>query len=172
MNINNVNGLLEVLDGDTRNAMHSILGFLELISEGELNTAQLEFVRACSNAAQGHCSGIENVRLVLGLIPEEKQAMADFVPGDLFRGVAEVIGARARHNGIELVSEIATGVPELVSGDAGRIGQAVLRVAEGVVGTLDCGDVYLKLGASPRRTGSISHLRSSFPGAFYLRFWY
>ena len=54
MNIKNVRGLLEVLDGDTRNAMHSILGFLELISEGKLDPAQREFVGAC-RAAAGPC---------------------------------------------------------------------------------------------------------------------
>ncbi len=147
MNIKNVRGLLEVLDGDTRNAMHSILGFLELISEGKLDPAQREFVGACRAAADGHCRGIEDVRLVLGLVPEEKQAIADFAPGDLLRGVAEVIGVTAKQRGLELLSKIASGVPELVSADAGRIGQAVLRVGEGVVHTLDGGDVHLNLGA-------------------------
>jgi CheY-like chemotaxis protein len=158
MNINNVKGLLEVLDGDTRNTMHSILGFLELISEGQLDPAQREFVGACRIAADGHCRGIEDVRLVLGLIPEEKQAIADFAPGNLLRGVAEVIGVMAKQKGLELISKIAGDVPELVSADAGRIGQAVLRVAEGVVGTSDSGDLHLNLGAL------------ASPGGFHLSF--
>jgi len=151
MNINNVKGLLEVLDGDTRNAMHSILGFLELISEGELDTAQREFVGACRAAADGHCRGIEDARLVLGFVPQEKQAMADFAPGDLLRGVAEVIAVMAKQKGLELLSKIESGVPAMVSADAGRIGQAVLRVAEGLLGALDSGDFHLNLGtlASP-----------------------
>jgi CheY-like chemotaxis protein len=147
MHINNVKGLLEVLDGDTRNAMHSILGFLELISEGALDPAQREFVGACRSAAHGHCRGIEDVRLVLGLVAEEQQASADFAPGDLLRGVTEVLAVLAKPKGLELLSKIAVGVPELVSADAGRIGQAVLRVAEGVLGTLDSGDLHLNLGA-------------------------
>jgi len=147
MNINIVKCLLELLDGDTRNAMHSILGFLELISEGELDAAQREFVGACRTAAEEHCRGIEDVRLVLGLVPEEKQVIADFAPADLLRGVAEVIAVMGRRKSLELFSNIADSVPELASADAGRIGQAVLRVAEGVVGTLDGGEVQLNLGA-------------------------
>jgi CheY-like chemotaxis protein len=158
MNINNVKCLLEVLDGDTRNAMHSILGFLELISEGDLDPAQREFVRACRIAADGHCRGIEDVRLVLGLIPEETQAIADFAPEDLLRGVAEVIVAMAKQKGLEFLSKIAGGVPALVSADAGRIGQAVLRLAEGVVGILDGGELQLNLGSL------------ASPGEFHLTF--
>jgi CheY-like chemotaxis protein len=147
MNINDVKGLLEVLDGDTRNAVHSILGFLELINEGQLDPAQREFVAACRTAADRHCRGIEDVRLILGFIPDERQVVTHFAPKDLFADLAEVIGAMARRRGVGLLWKTARSVPPLVSADADRIGQAVLRVAEGVVGTLDGGDVQLNLGA-------------------------
>jgi hypothetical protein len=93
MKIDNVKGLLEVLHGDTRNAMHSILGFLELVSEGALDREQREFIEACRAEAEQQCRGIEDVRLILGLIPEERQAIADFIPQNFFSGVAEVIRA-------------------------------------------------------------------------------
>jgi CheY-like chemotaxis protein len=147
MNIENVKGVLEVLDGDTRNAMHSILGFLELIAEGELDKVQREFVEACRAAADRQCRGVEDARLALGLIPGERQAIADFDPQDLFSGVAEVIGTMARRKGVGLLSKVASGVPPLVSGDADRIGHALLRVADGVVSSLDGGDLHLNLGA-------------------------
>jgi signal transduction histidine kinase len=149
MNIENVKGVLEVLDGDTRNAMHSILGFLELIAEGELDQKQRDFVEACRAAADRQCRGIEDARLVLGLIPVERQAMADFDPQDLFSGIAEVIGTMARRKGVGLFSKVASGVPPLVSADADRIGHALLRVAEGVVTSLDGGDLHLNLGTDP-----------------------
>jgi hypothetical protein len=69
----NVNNLIEVINSDTGNAMHSILGFLELLSEGALDPAQRAYVDACRDTADRHCRGIEDVRLVLGLIPEEQQ---------------------------------------------------------------------------------------------------
>jgi CheY-like chemotaxis protein len=147
MNIETVKGLMEVLNGDTRNAMHSILGFLELVSEGELDPAQRELVEACRASARRHCRGIEDVRLVLGLIPEEKQPLSDFAPQDLFSGVAEVIGVMARRTGARLLYKVASGVPAAVSGDADRIGHALLRVAEGVLSSLDGGAVHLNLGA-------------------------
>jgi CheY-like chemotaxis protein len=147
MNIDNVKGALEVLNGDTRNAMHSILGFLELVSEGGLNPAQHEFVEACRAAADRHCRRIEDVRLVLGFIPEERQVVTHFAPKDLFADVAEVIGALARRRGVGLLSKIASSVPPLVSADADRIGHALLRIAEGVVSAMDDGAIHLNLGA-------------------------
>jgi CheY-like chemotaxis protein len=147
MNIENVKGVLEVLDGDTRNAMHSILGFLELIAEGELDQARREFVEACRAAADRQCRGIEDARLVLGLISGERQAIADFDPRDLFCGVAELVGIMSQRKGVGLISKVASGVPLLVSGDADRIGHALLRVIEGVVSSLDGGDLHLNLGA-------------------------
>jgi CheY-like chemotaxis protein len=153
MKLDNVKGLMEVLNGDTRNAMHSILGFLELVSEGALDPVQREYVEACRAAADRQCRGIEDVRLVLGLIPEERQAIADFVPQDLFSGVAEVIGAMARRKGVGLQCKVASSVPPLVSADADRIGHALLRVADGVVGSLDGGDVHLNLRALASRDG-------------------
>jgi CheY-like chemotaxis protein len=147
MNINNVKGLLEVLDGDARNAMHSILRFLELAGAGQLDPPQREFVEACRATADRHCRQIEDARLVLGLIPEKKQAIADFAPQDLLRVVAEVIGVKAGQKGLELLPKVAGSVPPLVSADADRIGHALLRVADSLVGALDSGDVHLNLGA-------------------------
>lgn len=147
MNIETVKGVLEVLDGDTRNAMHSILGFLELIAEGELDQAQRKFVEACRAAAEQQCRGIDDARLVLGLIHGERQVIADFDPQEFFSGIADVIGAMAQRKGVGLFSKVASDVPSLVSGDADRIGHALLRVADGVVSSLDGGDLHLNLGA-------------------------
>src|ERR1700722_4820216 len=95
MQIENYNRLIAALDGDARNAMHSILGFLELISEGSLDVTQREYVEACRAAADRHCRTLEDVRLVLGLMPEEKQIKIRFAPGELFARVAEIIGLAA-----------------------------------------------------------------------------
>jgi hypothetical protein len=53
----NVNNLIEVINSDTGNAMHSILGFLELLSEGALDPAQRAYVDACRDTADRHCRG-------------------------------------------------------------------------------------------------------------------
>jgi hypothetical protein len=80
MNTKTVKGVLEVLYSDTRTVMHSILGFFELLSQRQLDAAQREFVEACRHTANRHCRGIESARLILGLVPEERQVLADFGP--------------------------------------------------------------------------------------------
>jgi CheY-like chemotaxis protein len=149
MKIENVNGLIEVLNGDARNAMHSILGFLELLSEGVLEPAQFEYIEACRAAADRHFRGIEDVRVILGMAPKEKPVITNFAPGDLFAHVAEVIGVIARRKGVGLYCNLDGSVPPLVSADFDRIGHTLLRIAETVVSTFDGGDVHLNFRAMP-----------------------
>ena len=147
MKIENVNGLIEVLNGDARNAMHSILGFLELLSEGVLDPAQLDYIEACRAAADRHFRSIEDVRVILGMTPKEKPVITNFAPGDLFAKVAEVIGVIARRKGVGLFCNLDGSVPPLVSADFDRVGHTLLRIAETVVSTIDGGDVHLNLRA-------------------------
>jgi len=143
MKVEHIKGLIEVLNGDARNAMHSILGFLELISEGELDPAQREYVAACRVATDRHFRGIEDVRIILGLVPDEKPVITHFSPGDLFARVTEAIDIVAAQKGVGLFCNIDNGVPPVVSADLDRIGHALVRIAEAVVSTIGAGDVYL-----------------------------
>src|SRR5580658_7375791 len=128
MRIENLKGLIDAVDSDARNAMHSILGFLELVSEGALNPMQREYIEACRAAAERHCRGLEDVRLVLGLAPEEKQVSTDFAPADLFARIAEVIGVVARRKGVGLFCKVDSSVLPIVSADIYSIGHALLRI--------------------------------------------
>jgi CheY-like chemotaxis protein len=154
MKIENVNGLMEVLNGDARNAMHSILGFLELLSEGVLDPAQFEYIEACRAAADRHFRGIEDVRVILGMAPKEKPVLTNFAPGELFAQVAEVIGVIARRKGVGLFCNLDSSVPPLVSADSDRIAHTLLRIAETVVSTIDGGNVHLNLRAQPSPDGT------------------
>jgi CheY-like chemotaxis protein len=147
MKIENVKGLIEVFNSDARNAMHSILGFLELVSDGALDPAQREYIEACRAAADRHFRGIEDVRVILGLAAEEKPAITHFAPGELFARVAEVIGVIARRTGVGLYCNVDSSVPHLVTADLDRIGHALLRISEAVVSAIESGDVHLNLRA-------------------------
>ena len=154
MNIESVKGLVEVLNGDARNAMHSILGYLELVAEGTLGSRQREYVEACRGAADRHCRGIEDMCLVLGLTPEERQVPTQFAPADLLARVVKVIGVNARRKRVGLFCEVAASIPPIVSADVDQIGHTYLRIAEGVVGAIDGGDVHLSLRALASPGGS------------------
>jgi CheY-like chemotaxis protein len=147
MKSENVKGLIDVLNGDARNAMHSILGFLELVSEGALNPAQSEYIEACRVAVDRHFRGIEDARVILGLVPEERPVMTHFAPDNLFGQIAEAIGLIARRKGIGLFCNVENSVPPLVSADLERIGHTLLRISEAVVSTIEGGDVRLNFRA-------------------------
>src|SRR5260370_12854772 len=149
METENVKGLIAVLNSDARNAMHSILGFLELVSDGALDPAQIEYIEACRAAAERHIRAIEDVRVILGLAPEEKLVVADFAPGDLFARVVEVIGAIARRKGVGLFCNVDASVPPRLSADVDRIGHTLLRVPEAVVSTTDVGALPFSLPPLP-----------------------
>jgi len=157
MKIENVKGLMEVLNGDARNAMHSILGFLELVNEGALNPAQRENIEACRVAVDRHFRGIEDARVILGLVPEERPVITTFAPGDLFGRVAEAVGIIARRKRIGLFCKVEASVPPIVAADLERIGHALLRIAEAVVNTIEGGDIQLNLrGLSSPQGSSLS----------------
>jgi CheY-like chemotaxis protein len=159
MNIENVKGLIEALNGDARNAMHSILGFLELVGEGTLDPAQREYIEACRAAAGRHFRGIEDVGIILGLGPKERSAITHFAPGDLFNQVADVVGGIAGRKGIALLRDVDSSVPPVVAADLDRMGHALFRMSEAVVSALGAGDgnardvdgsdVHLNLRALP-----------------------
>jgi CheY-like chemotaxis protein len=152
MKTEDVQRLINILNGDARNAMHSILGFLELVSEGPLNLSQREYVKASRVAVDRHLRGIDDMNVVLGQVRHEKPVVADFAPADLFARLADVIGVVAAAKGLGLFCYIDSGVPALVSADQDRIGHALLRLAEAVVSALDGGQVHLNLRASPSGT--------------------
>jgi CheY-like chemotaxis protein len=154
MKTENVKGLIAVLNSDARNAMHSILGFLELVSDGALDAAQIEYIDACRAAAELHFRAIEDVRVILGLTPDERPVIVDLAPGDLFARVVEVIGAIARRKGVGLFCHVEGSVPPRVSADVDRIGHTLLRIAEAVVSTIDGGDLHLNLRAQTSLDGT------------------
>jgi hypothetical protein len=157
MKIENVKGLMDVLNGDARNAMHSILGFLELISEEALTPAQREHIEACRIAVDRHFRGIEDARVILGLTPEEKPVITHFAPGDLFGRVAEAVGIIARRKRIGLFCKVEGSVPPMVAADLERMGHALLRIAEAAVNTIEGGDIQLNLrGLSSPHGSSLS----------------
>jgi CheY-like chemotaxis protein len=140
MNIENVKGLIEALNGDARNAMHSILGFLELVGEGTLDPAQREYIEACRAAAGRHFRGIEDVGIILGLGPKERSVITHFAPGHLFNQVADVVGGIAGRKGIALLRDVDSSVPPVVAADLDRMGHALFRMSEAVVSALGAGD--------------------------------
>lgn len=159
MKIEDVKGLLEALNGDARNAMHSVLGFLELVGEGRLDAAQREYVEACSAAASRHFRDVEDVGIVLGLGPKQRSVIAHFVPRDVFGRVADAVGWIAGRKDIALLRDVDSSVPPVVAGDLDRIGQALFRMAEAVVSALDMGEgngshvpgseIHINLRAAP-----------------------
>jgi CheY-like chemotaxis protein len=156
MKIENAKGLLEALNGDARNAMHSILGFLELVSEGALDAGQREYIDACSAAASRHFRGIEDMGIILGLGPKERSVITNFAPGNLFSRVADAVDGIAGQKNIALLLDIDSSVPPVVAADLDRIGHALFRMSEALVSALGVGerhadgsDVYLNLRAQP-----------------------
>jgi len=149
MNIENIKGLIEALNGDARNAMHSILGFLELVGEGPLDPAQIEYIEACRAAAERHFRGIEDVRIILDLVPQERSVIASFAPAELFGRIAEAIAGFAGRNGVAVLRNVDSSVPPLVEGDLDRIGPALFRISEAAISAIENCGVHLSLRASP-----------------------
>jgi CheY-like chemotaxis protein len=149
----NTSGLIEAFNGEARNSMHSILGFLELVREGPLTPAQGDHIEACRTAADRHFRSVEDVRTILGVVSEERPVVTNFVPSDLFGQVADVVGLITGRKGMGLFCNIDKSVPPMVAGDVDRLAHVLLRLSGAVVSAVEGADVYFSLRAHPTAHG-------------------
>jgi signal transduction histidine kinase/ActR/RegA family two-component response regulator len=119
---------------ELRTPLNGILGMSDLLLHTDLSDEQHEYLKAVRSS--GHdllkivndllvLSGMESGRLQLR--PKDFRLRKALDP--LLRGLAE----KARHKGLDFRVDVASGVPEALVGDAERLKQALLNVADNAV---------------------------------------
>ena len=148
MKTESVKVVLGLLNSDARNAMHSILGFLDLARDGTLDPAQRKYIETCQGVAERHFRCIEDVQAILGIGQVEDLEQINFRPVEMFARVVEVMGVIAERNGVRLTSNVDISAPLVVSADLNRIGCTLLRISEAVMNLVIGADVQVNLRAS------------------------
>ena len=138
--------ILESVEREMKDAVHAVLGSLDLLGEEKLTAAQ------CGHVQRGRSSVSHLLRILddVAMLTTDQAAAADstpFAPAELLRTIVEVLDPLARRRGLSLELD-AESDPILVEADAFVFEQIVTRTLEYAIRSVERGAIALSLHSS------------------------
>jgi two-component system, sensor histidine kinase and response regulator len=131
---------------EIRTPLNGIIGMTDLALETELNSEQRDYLQTVKLSANALLSVINDIldfsKIEAGKIDLEEM---DFSLADCIEGALKTMALRAHEKEIELLCEVATGVPVRVRGDPGRLRQILLNLVGNAIKFTAKGEVGLKV---------------------------
>ncbi|WP_052293804.1 ATP-binding protein [Azospirillum sp. B510] len=153
---------------EIRTPMNAVSGLARLLGQSVLNERQRIHVTRIAAAADlllRLTDGVLSVaRLEAGQVALDE---SDFDLADLLDGVAGAVAPVAEAKGLDFVIDRSDGVPAVLRGDAGRLGQILLNLAGNAVKFTETGSVRLSVEPAMLaggRRGLRFSVRDSGPG--------
>ena len=148
------NEFLTNMSHEIHTPLNGVIGMTGQLLDTRLTEEQRSYVEAARASGEALLQLVNDVmdysRLeARKLVLEE----AEFHLPDLIERTAETVATLAHAKGLELVASVDPGVPELLSGDAGRLGQILVNLLGNAIKFTELGEVVLRcslaeLGAS------------------------
>ena len=137
---------LGVMSHELRTPLNGVLGFTELLADTPLNDEQKSFAKTISNSGE-HLLAIVNDILDFSSIEHGSLAIqpAPCNVAALVESSDATIRQAAADKGIEFRCEIATGVPEQITGDDRRIRQILINLLGNAVKFTQSGSVVFRI---------------------------
>ncbi len=141
------NQFLANVSHEIRTPLHAILGMAELLAATPLDAQQQEYLRALRQSGQVLLELINDL-LDISTIEAGRLRLerAPFDPGELLRSVADLVHPRAKAKGLELTCTVDPQLNLRVLGDAGRVRQILLNLADNAVKFTERG--WIRLSAA------------------------
>ncbi len=141
---------LASMSHELRTPMHGVLGGIELVLESELAAPQRELLATVRRSAEALLAIVDGI-LDLSKI-EARHVELDRGPIQIAELVVETLRAlapSARRRSVELVAAIASDVPDVVVGDAGRVRQVLTNLVGNALEHASGSDVTVSVRRSP-----------------------
>jgi signal transduction histidine kinase/CheY-like chemotaxis protein len=151
---------------EIRTPLNGVMGMTDLMLQTELTVEQREYLETVKLSADALLSVINDI-LDFSKIEAGKAELEirPFNLRDALEGVMRTLALRADEKGLELLCELAADTPEIVRGDATRIGQVVLNLVGNAIKFTHAGEVGLKVEVeSQQGTTRVLHFTVSDTG--------
>jgi two-component system sensor histidine kinase/response regulator len=136
---------------EIRTPMNAIIGMTHLIGRGEVSPRQREQLGKVDDAAQHLLSLINDIldfsKIEAGKLNIEQ---ADFEMERVLDKVESQLAERAEVKGLELLTDIDPSLPQVLNGDALRIGQILLNFGSNAIKFTEHGHLLLRIRAEGR----------------------
>ena len=137
---------LAMMSHEIRTPMNGVIGMTGLLKKGKLDARQSEMVEAVQHSGGALINIIDDIlnfaKIEAGQIELCEQPV---VLDELVEGVADLLHHEASSKGLELTTVIASELPEVIRGDAGRLRQVLLNLAGNAVKFTDKGHVTIRV---------------------------
>lgn len=132
---------------EIRTPLNGIIGLTEVLLRTELTADQRESMQAVEYSGRNLLVIINDV-LDLAKASANKLELdpKDFVLVDVLRSVEYALRTKTREKGIGLKIEVAESLPEVLQGDAVRLGQILINLAGNAVKFTETGGVTVSVG--------------------------
>ena len=131
---------------EIRTPLNGIIGMTDLALETELSREQRDYLETVKLSADSLLNVINDIldfsKIEAGKVDLEE---LDFDLCDCIEGTMKALALRADEKGLELLCEVSTKIPEMVSGDPGRLRQVLLNLIGNAIKFTSEGEVSLRV---------------------------
>jgi PAS domain S-box-containing protein len=131
---------------EIRTPLNGIMGMTDLALDTELTTEQREYLDTVKMSSDSLLTVINDIldfsKIEAGKIDLEA---VDFNLRDCLDTTLKTLALRAEEKGLELLCEVAPGVPEVVRGDSSRLRQVLVNLLGNAIKFTDKGEVALSV---------------------------
>ena len=144
---------LATMSHEIRTPMNGIVGTTDLLLRTPLSEKQRLFAQTVANSGQALLKIINDVldfsRIEAGKLELERK---DFNLRESVEDAANLLAGAAHKKGLELVCLLPQNLPQMVTGDAGRLRQVLLNLISNAIKFTESGEVVISV--APARTAT------------------